>query len=196
MSPRDEHVRRQHHVEPGYPLGQRCVVGPKPIRAVVDEHAQRRGEAFQLALPVAEHRRRAHHQRRTPDRVGQHGRDELRGLAQTHVVGQAGAQTEPSQERQPADPPLLVGPEPAHKRVRGRHRGDRGVHGVIEQRAEPAVGGHAHDRRSARPDQRVEPEPSAHELARGGLARRARVGEQGSNLVGTNLDPHPSQPHE
>ena len=52
----------------------------------------------------------------------QQQRQHLDGLAQTHVVGQAGAQTELLQEAQPRHPGTLIGPQRALQRRARRHR--------------------------------------------------------------------------
>ena len=65
-------------------------------------------------------------------------REQLDGLAQAHVVGQAGAQPERGEERQPGDAALLVGPQLRGERGGRLDRGQRPVRGAGEQVAEPA----------------------------------------------------------
>ena len=82
-----------------------------PAAAVVPPDRHVRGEAGQLPLPVAEQRRRTHHQRRPrlqrpPVQVQ---RDHLHGLAQPHVVGQAAAQPQLTHFRQPGQASALIG---------------------------------------------------------------------------------------
>ena len=63
--------------------------------------------------------------------------EQLDGLAQAHVVGQAGAQPERGEERQPGDAALLVGPQLRGERGGRLDRGQRPVRGAGEQVAEP-----------------------------------------------------------
>ena len=84
----------------------------------MQHHLQRRGEAADLLLPVAEHRRRADDQRRHRPLVCgrallyvQQVGDQLHRLAEAHVVGETGAEPELAQEAQPGVSVLLVGAE-------------------------------------------------------------------------------------
>ena len=66
--------------------------------------------------------------------------EQLHGLAETHVVGQAGTEAQRCQEREPGDPALLVGAQlrgEAGGRVDG---GERAFRAAGEQVAEPADG--------------------------------------------------------
>ena len=126
---------------------------------MVGVHPQVRGEPRGLPLPRADQRHRAEDQRRR-EWGGRGGggvavvalqRQQLHGLAQAHVVGQAGAEPERGQERQPRDAALLVG---AQRGLEPRGRGQRfqrPLGRAVEQVAEPAVGAHVGDRQRARP---------------------------------------------
>ena len=94
------------------------------VGAVVEQHRQVRGEPGSLPPPVVEHGRRADQQ------VGPvvallavqlQGGQGLDGLAQAHVVGQAGAQPPVPQESQPRVAQLLVGPKLAGEAPGGVH---------------------------------------------------------------------------
>ena len=79
---------------------------------------QRGREAGDLALPVADHRGRAHEKRITPvlgtrrAAVEQEG-EELDRLPEPHVVGETGAEAEVGHPGEPGKPPLLIGAERA-----------------------------------------------------------------------------------
>ncbi len=96
------------------------------VRSVVPYDGQRRRETGDLALPVADHRGRAHEERPPPvlgtrrAPVEQEG-EELDGLAEPHVVGEAGAEAEVGHLDEPAEAALLVGAERAVEVQ--RHRG-------------------------------------------------------------------------
>src|SRR5947208_670699 len=87
-------------------------------RAVVAHDGQRGREAGDLALPVADHRGRAHEKRITPvlgtrrAAVEQEG-EELDRLPEPHVVGETGAEAEVGHPGEPGKPPLLIGAERA-----------------------------------------------------------------------------------
>src|SRR5262249_21381598 len=68
-------------------------VGARARPAVVDEGTQARGEFLDLAPPVSDQCRGAHEQRRTAAScllIAQEQADDLDGLAQPHVVREAG----------------------------------------------------------------------------------------------------------
>jgi hypothetical protein len=161
--------------------------------AVVGVDLQLGGEAVQLSLPVAEHRHRAHDQRRTVGRIGQQRGHELSGLAQAHVVGQAGAEPEPTEEGEPADAPLLVGAEPALEALGRRHRRDPGVDGAVQQVGEPADLGSIDAEHIGGPGQLADAEPGPEQLLRRRLLRRGQLGQQ--RLEPTGIDGHPLAPH-
>ena len=92
--------------------------------AVVLPHPQLRREARRLPFPVGEHRGGGHQQHGPPQfllrlEVLQEGQ-QLDRLAQAHVVGQTGALVEAVQEGQPAQAPLLIGPQLAREALRRR----------------------------------------------------------------------------
>ena len=140
----DQRIGGEHHVGGRRPLDKLGLV-VVPVAAVVHQHRQPGGEPCDLPLPVAQHRHRCDHQGGPGRRVGQHGGDELRCLAQAHVVGQACTQPQPSEEGQPAHAPLLVRAEDALEPGRVNHRGDRSRQRVVEQLTQPPGGGHALD---------------------------------------------------
>ena len=96
----------------------------RAVGPVVEVHRQVGSEPPQLASPVAEHRCRAHDQRRRIRLVGaiQQVGDQLHRLAQTHVVGQQRAQAQPAHAHQPAQSALLVGPQHAVEPLAGLDR--------------------------------------------------------------------------
>ena len=97
-------------------------------RAVVDEDAERGGEAGRLARPVVEHRPRRDDERR-PQTLGAmeiEKREDLHRLPQPHVVRQAPAEPEAAQVREPPQRASLV---LAQRAVERRRRIDR-LHAV------------------------------------------------------------------
>ena len=78
-----------------------------------DENPERRGETRRLRRPVGEKRRGRHEETRAPfarlpaepQQQGEH----LDGLAEPHVVGEAGAEAEPGEETKPAHADILIG---------------------------------------------------------------------------------------
>ena len=101
------------------PPQRRCGAGP--LGAVVQPHIQGGREALQLPPPVAQQGHRRHHQGGRREGIGQQGGDQLGGFAQAHVVRQAGPQPQLAQKHQPAQAPLLVGPQLT---IEGRRGGD------------------------------------------------------------------------
>ena len=94
------------------------VVQPAPglgAGAVDDHGAQAGREPGRLALPRRQHRRRCHDEHRVVELAAlvrpQHHREHLQRLAQAHVVGQHPAEAAVPQQRQPAEPVDLVGPQ-------------------------------------------------------------------------------------
>ena len=86
-------------------------------RAGVVEHAQRRREAPRLVLPV-EDERAGHHDERRAEALGAprgEQRQDLHGLAEPHVVGEAAAEAEAAQEMEPAEALALVAAQAAAK---------------------------------------------------------------------------------
>ena len=122
---------------------RREVVPAGAAGAVVGPDPKVRGEAGGLTLPGADHRHRAEEQGRAGvvvRPVVRLEREQLHGLAKTHVVGEAGAQAERGQEGQPRDAPLLVGPEEGGERGRWVDRCQGALGAAGEEVAEPAVG--------------------------------------------------------
>ncbi|CAB4702318.1 unannotated protein [freshwater metagenome] len=72
-------------------------------------------ETSGLGVPVVHHAERAHHKMRAGSggQMCQGGG----GLAETHVVGEAAAQTDARQKAHPAQPASLVVAQFAHERV-------------------------------------------------------------------------------
>src|SRR5207253_3010328 len=69
--------------------------GPRAPRAVMDEHGQGGREALRLLRPVPDDRGRTDEERRTPRALRPallHEGQRLYGLAEAHVVGEAGAE--------------------------------------------------------------------------------------------------------
>src|SRR5580700_2510095 len=100
----------------------------------MDEHGQSRRETTELTLPVAEHRYRTDDKCRAVGGIHQKRGDELRGLAQSHVVRETGAQPQSPEKRQPADPALLVRAKVTVEPCGCRDRLDGGVERFVEQR--------------------------------------------------------------
>ena len=93
-----------------------------------DQDRQRRREAGHLGCPVRQERGRGDEQARPPRGVRarvalaideQEEGDHLDGLAEAHVVGQAGAQAQLREEVEPSHAHLLVRPERAVQRAAG-----------------------------------------------------------------------------
>ncbi len=83
---RDDQIGIRDGSFEGFPAG--------PFGAVMDVDAQLRGEFRRFALPVADQRHRAHQERGTcgPADTLLEEREQLDGLAETHVVGQHAAE--------------------------------------------------------------------------------------------------------
>ncbi len=108
------------------------------------------GEPGRLPLPVADQRHRAQQQRRPGVWIslsfkGFHGQ-QLDGLAEAHVVGQATAQPQRGQERQPRQATSLVRAQRGGEAVRWIKRLERLRCRPAEQVAQPAVRVHRGDR--------------------------------------------------
>ena len=65
-------------------------------------------------------------------------REELDGLAEPHVVGEAGAEPQTVEEGEPAESPLLVRAEGRLESRRRRGGRDAPLSGFVEELAEPA----------------------------------------------------------
>ena len=93
-------------------------------RGMDDERLQARREARDLRRPVGEQRGRRHQQRRLAlarPLLLQHQqqRQDLDGLAEPHVVGEAGAEPEPGEQMEPLHAGLLIGPQRRLQRAAG-----------------------------------------------------------------------------
>src|SRR5262249_25873671 len=107
----DEPVGGEGHLELAEPIARRReLVGP-PRRPAQDGDPGVRREAVALGLPVSEERRRDHEQAGAATFFSREKADDLDRLAETHVVGEADAETEAGGEVEPADADLLVRPE-------------------------------------------------------------------------------------
>jgi len=201
----DQRVGGEHDVEAADQVGEGCgrvtralvpvAVGRRvsvPAGAVMDEHGQLGGEPADLAFPVAQHRHRAHHQRGAGRRVGQDRGDQLGGLAQPHVVGEARPQAQPAEERQPGHAPLLVGAQRTIEPGRIVDRGDRARHGIVEQVAQPAGGHHAVHLQAVGCAQVVEAQPGPQQVGGARLTLGPDRRDQVGNVVG--VDEHPLAP--
>ena len=130
------------------------------------------------------------------DAIGQHRRDDLSGLAEPHVVGQAGAEPDPPEERQPTDTTLLVRPQLAFEPGRSGDRFDRGVQRIVEQFAQPSRcvdACHEHARRRV---ERLDAEAGAEQFASGARALGVVTGQQRGDLVGSQFDPLTAHTHQ
>ena len=94
-----------------------------------DENAERRGEARRLRRPVGEQRGRRDDERRASfARLLAEPQDEgeqLDGLAEPHVVGEAGAEAEFGEEAEPAHADILIGAQSGLQRLARIGGGER-----------------------------------------------------------------------
>ncbi len=100
-----------------------------PLGPVIAAYVDARREPLDLALPVAQHGGRAHHERR---RRGDRGAlqvqgDQHDGLAEAHVVGEDAAESEVDELRHPAQALQLVVAQRPVEPVRLHRRGDVAV---------------------------------------------------------------------
>ena len=129
-------------------------------------------EPLGLALPVADHRRRADQQRRAgaaapPSARPSSSASTLDRLAQAHVVGQAGAEPEDAEEAQPGQAAPLVGAQPAARSRRGVDRLD----GVPRRPAGRRASRRRHSSRALGAGRVGQPRPSRSSRRGGGLGR-------------------------
>jgi hypothetical protein len=136
----EEHLLEKRDVAPQGPVrGQHHVVArergrvPGPVEARVLQHAQAGGEAGGLRPPVEDERAEDDHQRGWPARPlaafaasppGLEQGQDLDGLPQPHVVGQAAAQAELLEEVEPSQALALVVPQlaaEAPRRIPGNY---------------------------------------------------------------------------
>ncbi len=174
-------------------------VAHRAIRAVLHMHAKAGGEAADLPSPVAHHAG-GHDQQRGAGRGAEplplvlEQRDELDRLAQTHVVGEAGAEAHAIEEGQPAQARGLVGPQLAVEAlglVQSRH--PRGVGRAFQKVRHPPAGVDALHRQAA-----SAAAGQSHRLQQTHLPLAAvleqllRLGD----LLGPQFDPAAPQPDE
>ena len=98
--------------------------GRRQSRRMGDERLQPRRKAFDFRRPVGEQRCRRHQQARLrPGAIlaleNEQQRKHLNGLAESHIVGKTGSETEFREEIKPAHADLLVGPQHALQRIAG-----------------------------------------------------------------------------
>ena len=174
-------------------------IGAGPARAVVLLHLELRREGRRLPLPVGEHGGGGHQQHGPPQlllglEVLQEGQ-QLDRLAQTHVVGQAGALVEAVQEGQPAQAPLLVRPQLA-----GEARGSRQRIGglllvvLLQHRLQPHAGHKAVHRQAVEGVALAGGEPQGIVEAEVGVGDAEFLGV--AQIGGTQLDPGPLVLHQ
>jgi hypothetical protein len=192
---RHDAVRRQHYIVLDGACGERGVAGV-PVAAVVRHHPQLGREPIQLALPVAQHRHRTHDQRRSVRRAGQDRCDQLGGLAEPHVVGQAGTEPQLAEHPQPADAPLLIGTELAHEAHGVHDRLNARFAGAVEQVTQPTRGTHAVHRQVFGNVEAGHAEAGAHEVGGPGAAAGSHVAHDGIELGRIDLDPLAPQPDQ
>ena len=131
----------------GGDLRQRLAIRLGRVQEAQD---QRRREPLRLAPPVPEERGGDDQQGRprpasavfpVPEQQRQH----LHGLAEPHVVGQAGAEPQARQQPEPRHAVALVGPQRGPQRPAGGHRLQRTrLTHARQQLAHPVAGGHVH----------------------------------------------------
>ena len=170
--------------------GPECLLGFG--RGMPGQDPQMRGELPQFAEPVAQERGR-HHQQARPG-LGVRGTrpaqtkkgDDLQGFAQTHVVGQTGAQPQSAQTVEPCDAPLLIRPQPGGKT---RHRPALGRFAQSLQQNPETLAGH-----------HLRPVPARVQVHLTGAARRRALepgqpahplveGKRAGLMRGLHLDP-------
>ena len=144
------HIGGQHHCGAlAEPLELRRRTGPRATMVARDTEPRRKPP--QLMLPVAQHRGRTDEQRRwaIAARLGpvmEQQRDDLDGLAQAHVVGEAGAKARLRGLREPGKATLLVGTELANEAGRSIHKGARlAVAKRVDERLDVAARHHIDD---------------------------------------------------
>ena len=137
-------------------------------------------------------------QERCPGTLVDQQREELRCLAQSHVVGQARPETELAQKGEPSESAFLIRAELAGESIGRRGGLERAVFGTREQVAEPTVCRDVHDRQLARA--LLESQGGAQDLSgRHDVAGGAPLpdrGDGGGELVVMQLDPLAADTHE
>ena len=170
------------------------------------EHRERRGEPRCFRLPVAEQRGRHHEQvrRPRPRLLDQEQREDLDGLAEPHVVGQADAEPEAARHREPPEAHRLVGAQRGaqplarldrRQPVRSAQPGQHG--GQLRPRLDPGRARHFLVHRLRRRS-RQEPHPVEERQPIAGVSLHlAPVSEHVAQPVAIDLDPlaaHQRQP--
>ena len=156
-------------------------------------------ERFRLPPPVGEHRCGGHQQHRAFQFLLRfevlQKRQQLNGFAQAHVVSQAGPLVEAVQEGEPAEAPLLIGPQLTAESLRSRQGIGRLLLVVLLQhRLEPwarveAVHRHPHQQfpfRSRQPQRVIEAQ----------FRFRATEAFGVLEVVGPQFDPGPLVAHQ
>ena len=151
--PRDAQERavaRDHEVHRRELVGrERLQLVGRHRRRMGDDGREARREPLDLRGPVGEQRGRGHEQARRCfvaclAALHEEQREHLDGLAEAHVVGEAGAEAEPRQQVEPADADLLIGPQRAVQLAAGVDlREPLGRAQPLEGLGEPGAGDHA-----------------------------------------------------
>ena len=185
-----------------------CVEGPHVERlvvvvaggAVVDEHAScgAKRASSRSQLPSTDTGQTT--SVGPSARVGEQRGDELGGLAQAHVVGQAGAEAEPAEEREPAGAPLLVRPQLAVEAGRVGSGSTVAWQRVVEQRCRASRRRRRRRRRPRLPRRSPSssrPETGPQQVRRRGLPTTCRPGSSNDpELTRVDLHPLAAQPHQ
>ena len=128
--------------------------------------------------------------------------EELHRLAEPHVVGQQGAQTELGEERQPRQAALLVGAQLCAEARRGGDRGDRPVGPPLQKIAEETLRAHRGDGERhllvGGPVVGMTACERQHLADRGRALRRSAAQERQARpqLLGIDAHPPAAHPHE
>ena len=148
-----QRIRRDDQIRTGEVVGPDVRQGLVRLGRMGDEHAQGRREPVDLGLPVGDQRCGDHEQGGTACDAGallqrEQERQDLHGLAEPHVVGQAGAQSERLQEREPAHAHRLIRPQlGAEPAGQGRLAQSLGPAQAVERFLQPGAGHHFGPRR-------------------------------------------------
>ena len=168
----------------------------RPLRAVVQPHHQVGRESLQLPPPVAQQRHRRHHQGGRLQRIGQQGGDQLGGLAQAHVIRQAGPKPQSAQKHQPAQAPLLVGPQLTPERLRGGQSLGALVQIPRQQAAQRPGSLHPRQLQLRRQLQFAKAEGTAQQVCAAGLRTLAGQAQQAGDRRRIHQGPLAPQPHQ
>ena len=163
---------------------------------MVQGQLQARRETLQLPLPVAQQRHRRHHQGGGRERVGEQGGDQLGGLTQAHVIGQAGPQPQLAEEHQPAKAPLLIGPQLTGETSGAGQGFGPAVQIAGEQGAQGPGRLHPRQLQLRRHAQPLQAEAATQQLGAAGLTRLARQAQQSRHGGGIHQGPLAAQAHQ